>query len=245
MSTWVTIPSARPVAEVNAWAAKWIAMGYRVAIQRDPGKGEGLENIGWYERPYAGYAEAVNFLVKAILAIDTDCDWIVIGGDDVFPDPTKRADEIAWECNVRHVEHGTFSVMQPTGDRWGDTPQSRQQYGEHRGAYIDRVAGSPWIGREFALRVNQGNGPLWPEYSHMGVDEELQAVAEKLGVFWQRPDLTHLHQHWGRPREGERFAQRDRMPAFLERANSPEEWARYKRIFGARKLTGFPGSEVL
>ncbi len=41
------------------------------------------------------------------------------------------------------------------------------------------------------------------------------------------------------------IAHRDRMPAFLERANSPEEWARYKRIFEGRKLAGFPGSEVL
>lgn len=227
-------------------------MGYRVAIQRDTGKGEGLENIGWYERPYAGYAEAVNFLVKAILAIDTTCDWIVIGGDDVFPDPAKRADEIARECSVHFMEHGepqqepngefwatwklgTFGVMQPTGDDWQD----------RQGRMIERVAGSAWLGREFCLRVNQGNGPLWPEYSHMGVDEELMCVAEKLGVFWQRPELCQYHNHWGRPREGERFAQRDRMPAFLERANSPEEWARYKRIFEGRRLAGFPGSEVL
>ncbi len=101
------------------------------------------------------------------------------------------------------------------------------------------------MGREFCLRVNQGNGPLWPEYFHMGCDEELQAVATKLGVFWQRPDLIHLHKHWGRAREGERLAPRERMPKFLEKANSAEEWNKYKKLFAERQAAGFPGSEPL
>lgn len=128
-----------------------------------------------------------------------------------------------------------FGVMQPTGDRWGDA----------QGAYIDRVAGSPWIGREFARRMYGGSGPYWPEYFHMGVDEELQAVATKLGVFWQRPDLTHYHAHWGRPRPGERMGQVDRMPAFLAEANSPEHWRKYKALFSKRQAAGFPGHEPI
>lgn len=161
---------------------------------------------------------------------------------------------------------GTFGVMQPTGDRWGIDPNthafvSRTQgcnscacqvcgRGEIApvhlvGAYIDRVAGSPWIGREFARRMYQGKGPYWPEYTHMGVDEELQAVAIKYGVFWQRPDLTHFHQHWGRPKPGEVIGQAERMPEFLEKANSLGEWKRYKRIFADRQAAGFPGSEPL
>jgi hypothetical protein len=160
----------------------------------------------------------------------------------------------------------TFGVMQPTSDRWGIDPNTHAFVSQTpgcdscackvcgrgeiapvhlTGAYIDRVAGSPWIGREFARRMYQGRGPYWPEYTHMGVDEELQAVAMKYGVFWQRPDLTHFHQHWGRPREGETIGQSDRMPAFLKQANSAGEWKRYKRIFAERKAMGFPGSEPL
>lgn len=75
----------------------------------------------------------------------------------------------------------------------------------------------------------------------MGEDEELQAVATKLGVFWQRPDLIHRHNHWGRPRKGEKMGLTSRMPPFLLRANSPEEWNKYKRIFAERKAAGFPG----
>jgi hypothetical protein len=125
--------------------------------------------------------------------------------------------------------------MQPTGDKWGDK----------NGPYIERVAGSPWMGREWCERINQGRGPLWPEYFHMGEDEELQHVAIKHGVFWQRPDLIHYHDHWGRAREGERLGQRDRMPQFLEKANSPEEWHKYKKLFSERLAAGFPGSDPL
>ena len=46
----------------------------------------------------------------------------------------------------------TFGVMQPTGDRWG----------ERNGiATIDRIAGSPWMGREFCRRMYHGSGPMY------------------------------------------------------------------------------------
>lgn len=155
----------------------------------------------------------------------------------------------------------TFGVMQATGDRWGHdrnthTPQltkdgrcsqcghPKDHYRHMMGAYIDRVAGSPWMGREFCLRANHGKGPLWPGYYHMGCDEELQAVATRLGVFWQRPDLIHLHQHWGRG-VGDAMGLTANMPDFLKRANSREEWAKYKELFLEREAAGFPGSEPL
>jgi hypothetical protein len=199
---------------------------------------------------------------------DAGAEWFVCGADDIEPDPNHAAEEISGECSERFYASielmyppnkpkwstiplpsiggsgkdapswkywSTFGVMQPTGDRWGDG----------QGAYIDRVAGSPWIGREFARRMYGGNGPYWPEYTHMGVDEELQMVAEKMGVFWQRPDLTHFHAHWGRPRPGERMGQADRMPEFLEAANSPEHWKKYKETLRRRQAAGFPGHEPI
>ncbi len=124
--------------------------------------------------------------------------------------------------------------MQPTGDRWGDK----------NGAYIDRVAGSAWIGREFCRRAYGGKGPMWHEYFHMFNDQELQEVAIKLGVFWQRPDLIQLHRHWGRgPENG--IGSAAKMPEFLRTANGPDNWRRMKGIFEARKAAGFPGSEVI
>lgn len=247
-SVWLAIPSKRPPEEAERVLRLWRERGYKIALWVD-GPGPVFERhlagveLHVQHPVYPGYASAVNRLVAMLIEQELDAEWIVTGGDDVLPAPNVSAEEIAAECHAHFSVidmpvgkgSGTFGVMQPTGDRWGDKD----------GAYIDRVAGSPWIGREFARRMYQGNGPYWPEYTHMGVDEELQAVAIKYGVFWQRPDLIHLHQHWGRPHEGERIGRRDRMPRFLEKANSPEEWQRYKKLFAERKAAGFPGSEPL
>lgn len=242
MSVWVCAPSKRPVEQVELWAAAWRARGYKIALWRDDMDFPyGLVNYISSEPPYPGYAQAMNSLIRDVLHTDEKCEWVVAAADDVHPDPNHTPEEIAAQCADHFAIVGgsgsqrTFGVVQPTGDRWGDK----------QGAYIDRVAGSPWIGREFARRAYGGKGPYWPDYFHMGVDEELQAVAEKLGVFWQRPDLTHHHAHWGRPLPGERMAPSERMPEFLRRANSAEQWMRYKRIFAERKAAGFPGSEPL
>jgi hypothetical protein len=78
----------------------------------------------------------------------------------------------------------------------------------------------------------------------MGVDEELQAVAQRYGALWQRPDVIHLHKHWGRGVDG-KPASSSAMPAFLQHANSGAEWDRYKKLFAERKALNFPGSEAL
>ncbi len=249
MSVWYAVPSARPPAESTL--GEWKARGYKVAVWRDESAERGVCDM-IRRGPYPGYAVAVNTLVRNVLAEDSDCEWIVTGGDDVLPDPHHSPEEIARECSDHfeinsgkclhiagglyhsqiegHHPEATFGVMQPTGDNWGD----------RQGSYVDRVCGSPWLGREFCLRINQGKGPLWPEYWHMGSDEELQAVSTNLGVLWQRPDLTHYHRHWGRTRK-----QASDMPEFLKRANSGTEWAAYKKLFAERQAAGFPGSEPL
>jgi hypothetical protein len=250
MSVWYCIPSARPKEETERIVKAWNDQGYKVALYRDftSSVDDQPKCDMLFMGHYPGYAVATNTLAKLVFERDKDCDWIVAGGDDILPDPNHSAIGIARECSDhfrnRHIEatgetfnvHPTFGVMQPTGDK---------DFGDAQGPYIERVCGSPWLGREFCRRINQGNGPFWPDYFHMGSDEELQAVATKLGVLWQRPDLKHYHSHWGRPREGEKMGSADRMPDFLKRANSPAEWAKYKRIFQERQAAGFPGSEPL
>jgi hypothetical protein len=120
--------------------------------------------------------------------------------------------------------------MQPTGDPWRDT----------MGRIIERIAGSPWLGRAFCERVNRGNGPWWPEYTHCFGDEELQCVATRLGIFWQRNDVTHHHDNWARAHGDAKD-----MPEFLRDANSPQHWAKYKALFEIRRASGFAGSEVV
>ena len=104
MSVWVCIPSARPVVEAQAFVDKWRAMGYLVALRRDTG--DALVDCDYIEYgDYPGYARACNGLIKAVLAMDTACDWIVTGGDDTDPDPNKRAYEIAAECSEHFWEN--------------------------------------------------------------------------------------------------------------------------------------------
>ena len=251
MSVWYCIPSKRQPEEVNPVLAKWKEMGYNTAVLRDPG--DPLVNADTtLQCEYPGYAIAVNRLVQGIIAMDPKCQWFVTGGDDILPDPKRTAQEIAKDCTAlfrakfypaansqQTCPLETFGVMQPTGDRWGaDEPWARAKY-PNEPAYIDRVCGSPWMGREFCRRIYGGRGPIWPEFWHMFEDEHLQCVAKKLGILWQRRDLTHHHNHWGRTG----FA--NLQPDFLSRANSPTHWAEAKAIFERLKAGGFAEAEDL
>jgi hypothetical protein len=208
--------------------AKWRERGYKIALWRD--KWDNVRaNLVRIARPYPGYAASVNKLALQVLEDNPSCDWIVTGGDDTLPDPNHTADEIAAQCTEHFggpfANHGhnrpqnTFGVMQPTGDRFA-------------GGCIDRIAGSPWIGREYCLRANQGKGPFWPEFTHMFGDEALKRTAEKLGVYWARPDLIHFHNHFMRESDSrDSRAVKKEIPPHLVQWNTPEHWDEMKAIF--------------
>jgi hypothetical protein len=205
--------------EVKEVTREWSERGYGVALWRDE------EN----KEPYPGYAQAVNTLALTILERFPECDWIVTGGDDTLPDTSHTADEIADECTKVftakvYPDHigdykSTFGVMQPTGDRFA-------------GGCIDRIAGSPWMGREWCLRANGGRGPLWPEFTHMFADEALKRSAEKMGVYWARPDLIHFHAHFQRADKsiGSRAIAKP-IPPHLVKWNTRQHWDEMKAIF--------------
>ncbi len=258
MSVWYCIPSARPAAEAKACLDAWRDMGYKVALWLDSPAGPWLggfnAEVVMGAKKYPGYARAVNTLIAHVMSVvDPQAEWFVTGGDDVWPDPTKRAWEIAHECAFHlwneqanayagayeMTEWRTMGVMQPTGDRW------HEGKGGFANAPIDRVCGSPWMGREFCRRINQGQGPLWDEYEHMFEDEELQCVAEKYGILWQRRDLTHKHQHWGRGKTDQEVLSDPAIPEHLQKWNTSEHWQKAKGIFTRRKAAGFPGSEPI
>lgn len=226
MRVWYCIPSARPSAEANEALRKWHEKGYGIALWRDNDQDTPQCNL-LLTGKYPGYASASNALAHEVLRRDEECEFVVFGGDDMFPDPDHEPGKIAREC----AEHfgGTFGVMQPTGDRWGE---------ENGKAYSDRVAGSAWVGRKFCETVYGGEGPFWSEYFHMWADNELLEVATKLDVFWQRPDLEHYHDHWQRKQD-------PTMPAFMAEACSSGHWAKYADLFHRRKYSGFPGHQVL
>lgn len=240
MSVWWTVPSARP----NGGTAQvWKDAGYKVALWRTDGAEIPAADLV-LRGAYPGYYAACNAIIRYVLAEDKKCNFVVCGGDDTTPDPNLSPYRIAEQCEEHFTcapdlpgtcsTCRTFGCMQPTGDDWSDS----------QGRMIERIAGSPWIGRSFAERAYGGRGPWHEEYYHMGGDEELWYVAQKLGVYWMRPDLTHYHNHWGRPKPGETHGNTDNMPAFLRKANTSEEWTRYKSLLAARQRAGFPGHEV-
>ncbi len=237
MSVWYAVPSIRPN---GGTIPLWRERGYNVAVLR---QGEVIEaEVLMPTDNYLGWAPSVNILSRFILEHDAQMEFVVTGGDDYEPDMSHSPDELADQIKAHFG--GTFGVCQFTGDRWGDDPASRAQYGENRGAYIDRIAGSPWMGREWCKRAYQGNGPMFGGYKHMYADEELKEVAEKLGVYWARRDLIQLHRHWGR-RPGAEFASMLDCPDFLQPVNTPQHWHESKKLFDERKAAGWPGSEPL
>lgn len=245
MSTvWLTIPSARPPEEAEKCLKLWRERGYKIALWLDADGNSPAavhsENALTIWGGYPGYAQAVNSLICQAMQFDREAEFFIAAGDDTEPDPDHSAEEIAYQCVkyfgsfARNVEqYSTFGVMQPTGDRFA-------------GGSIDRIAGSAWYGREYCKRVNGGRGPLWPEYRHMFVDSEAQCVAEKLGVFWHRPDLIHLHHHFTRASDAlDSGTKPTQIPSHLLDANSPEHWNKYKALFESRRAAGFPGHEPL
>jgi hypothetical protein len=211
VKAWFAIPSARPAAEANVVLRKWQDKGYGVALWRDaPDVLISCDLL--LTGIYPGYAQH-----------DPDCRFIVTGGDDTEPDRARDPDSIIEECEAHFG--GTFGVMQPTGDRWAD-------------GSIDRIAGSPWMGREWCERANGGSGPLWPEFTHMFVDQCLMETAMLCGVFWQRRDLIHLHRHFMRKDDG-LGVDRINPPAHLVKWNSSAHWAEMQAIYTRLKRCDF------
>ena len=154
--------------------------------------------------PYPGVWKAWNALAHTALKLGADV--CVLAGDDMDPDPSKYADEIALQYLVRFPDGD--GVMQPCGDPQGN------------GA-AQRICGSPWVGRKWI----QERGPVCDLYTAFYADEELKLVAEKAGKLWMRPDLTQYHRHWSwghQPRQD-----------YHER--NQESWVADKELFEKRK----------
>ena len=229
---WFCLPSIR---HGGGSIPLWKAKGYGVAVLR---QGELLASVD-IQIPvsdYLGWSRSTNILVREVLRRDPGCLVCAAGGDDYLPEPNHSPDGLAAEM-VAHF-NGTMFVCQFTGDRWGDSELTRKEFGEDRGAEIDRIAGSPWMGREWCERAYMGIGPMWPGYHHLYADEELHDVAIKLGVYWARRDLTQYHNHPCRTQGYDVYKTGHLAPLY-----DPERWAEERRHFEARKAKGFPGCE--
>ena len=224
MSVWYVMPSAAPYTQMQDCIHRWQDMGYKVMVFDELGRASDAD-FAICEPQYKGWPTSINLLCKAVFTLDPECRVVAAGGDDVGPDPILRAEVIA-EQFLDHF-HGSLGVMQPTGDRWMVDEQGR--------SCTERVAGQPWLGREYCRRGYRGRGPFYPYYHHFFSDEELQVIAEGLGIFQQRPDLVQYHHHWSR--------NGGRRPEHLHHAKAG--WARDKDLFQYRHKWMFVGSELL
>ena len=227
MSVWFALPSAKPPADAQPFMDAWSDMGYKLAIFRQDGVDPNIRADLILTGPYRGWPTMCNLMAREVLERYPETEWIVTGGDDMLPDPNRRADEIAAECSDHFYRalHPTYGVMQPIGDKWGGNWQEN----------VHKICGSPWMGAEFVRRWNGGAGPLCTEYWHSYADEELYETVKGAGILWQREDLSQKHVHHLRENRPQ--------PAYMR-----ESYNRFQAdgaIFRQRKARGFPGWEPI
>lgn len=215
---WVCIPTAQRD-HVREQLKKWRGAGYKVAVLIDF---ENKTRRAIFEEDYdmlvacakyPGIWSSWNVLAKAVVAAGADV--CVLAGDDMDPDPSLTAQQIAGQYLERFPTG--FGVMQPCGDMQGDLIDGWRNAG--------RICGSPWVGRLWVQHAYEGNGPVCAEYNSFYADEELLNVAGNFGVLWRREDLQqrHLHWSWGH------------LPKQEYHDRNQQHWAADNRLFDERR----------
>ena len=210
---WYLFPSANPDNAARCVPA-WRDMGYRVALLEDRTPIPVPCDAKLTRDAYPGWSASINLLTREV--VPESCPVVVAGADDLYPDPTRRATEIAAEFLDRFPD--TFGVMQPIGDDFEATAS---------------ICGSPWLGRAWTRRMYAGLGGLCERYVQQYADEELYWVARCADRLWLRPELTQRHEHFrrlGRP-----------APRYWIDAAASNE-AHDCRVFIERSAAGFPGA---
>ena len=213
LNIWYAIPSINEE-RCNKSFDKWKEMGYKTCALLDRGvqwQPKHADMILYTPGVYEGYYRSFIHMAKTI---GRDADIIITGGDDIFPEPNKSAQEIGRECLARYPD-GLF-IMQPTGDAMPG---------------VDRICASPWFGKGWLERGYQGKFPVWHEYIAFFGDQELKEVSERLNVLWQRSDLCQYHDHWTRVGGPQKTDYQTRNDA---------HWKHDENIYKKRKMSRFP-----
>jgi hypothetical protein len=196
----------------------WMAKGYFVCIMIQKPRKPFLADDSW--RPpvpntvsaippvmvneWNGYYEAIN-IMSYVAVMKYKAEVVIAGSDKILPDTRYGAEELGKAFVMRFPR--LFGVMHPVGDLWSPEvsgPSAQEGMGMH-GRKIHATARSDqrceglWMGRRFILEMNGGRAPISPKYRHFFGDHELFHVARKLGILWQRSDVTQERIHWSRP----------------------------------------------
>ena len=211
---WLVLPTANADNCARTLPA-WRDMGYRIAVLQDTRRFDCEADAIVHAPAYPGWPATVNHLFREVVPETTRV--IVAAGDDMFPDPTLRAGELAEQFLERFPD--TFGVMQPHGDRFEETQQ---------------FCGSPWLGRAWMERMYAGRGGMCDAYTHHWADDELYWVSRCLGALWSRDDVSQYHDHFRRTGA--------EMPEYWRQSVHAND-ARDTLTFIARAASGFPGCE--
>lgn len=207
------MPSANPD-NASRCVPAWRDLGYRVAVLEDRTPIPAACDAKLTRAAYPGWGASINALFRE--TVPASCPVVVGGGDDLFPDPNRRAEVIAGEFLERFPD--TLGVMQPTGDDFEATSS---------------ICGSPWIGRAWMERMYGGSGGICERYTQQYADEELFWVAKCADRLWLRPDLTQRHEHFRRLGQS--------APLYWVESAAANE-AEDCRVFIERSSAGFPGA---
>lgn len=248
-TVWLCIPSIN-LEYCARYLPAWKQQGYRVAVSTDEGMvqrmspmiGGMIDLLVSPRGEYPGYWRSMNALTRFVMNRSTHltyghvshsfqidgidqiiADVCVVAGDDMEPDDRHSAQDIA--RHFLRIFPGGYGVMQPTGS------------GEDG---VDRIAGSPWIGRAWIEEAYRGNGPYHDGYFHFYGDEELLNVARAQAAFIQLSQYRQRHHQWCNP-DGHNYAKR----THYQQRNSDNHWEADKALFFRRQREGFPGSERL
>lgn len=216
---WFAIPSASPE-RCRAVLPVWREMGYRTAVLADARTSSEQEDFA-ADRvvrvdQYHGWPQSVNLLCREV--VPKSCRVIVTGGDDVLPDRSVPATAIAQQFLDRFPD--SFGVMQPRGDAFMSA---------------HRYCGSPFLGRAWCETMYGGRGPIHPGYKHNYADNELHWLSRGMGALWDRPDLTHTHEHFSRSGDAAPSHWRGVVASDLQDC----------LLYYARAQSGFPGHEPI
>lgn len=221
LDVWVLIPTAMKE-HVPAQLEKWRGRGYKLGILTDGNMSAQWVTIPrpdlWiYHVEYPGVWASWNILAHTARRLGADV--CVLAGDDMDPDPTKTAQEIAAEYLEKFPDG--FGVMQPCGD-----PQGKDAEGK---VAAERICGSPWVGKAWIQFAYGGGGPVNEMYHAFYADEELKHYAEKMGRLWMRPDLSQFHRHWSWRH----------LPKQDYHERNQAVWDADRALFESRRKTGF------
>lgn len=201
----VVWPTIRPQVAIET-VHHWKKMGYLplLMMNKEADHRKFKDTAGVIVKDtYEGYFRECNLL--AGICFENGAEVVVFAGDYIFPDPNIHASEVKGEKYIHSVGQPCYERHEPC---W-----------------------SPWVGRAFWNSTYHRKGPFHYEYFQFHGGRELEAVAKKIGNFWET-DVIHQHMRV-RPELDKDFHRKHNINEYQEK-----DYVKFKE----REKENFPGA---